>query len=631
MKTNAARCARILDKLDMPEGFGFILRTAGFDASEAELKRDLNYLKRLWKDMERRRKGGNGPRLLYAESDLLVRTVRDELSHEINRVVIDNDMALRRVSAFFKIAAPRATTKLHKYAGGMPIMHAFGIEEQLEMMHARDVPLPSGGRLVIDQTEALVAIDVNSGRSRSAKDAEQNAFETNMEAVDEICRQLRLRDQGGLVICDLIDMRASAHRKKVEQRFEERLGRDKAKSTILPISRFGILEMTRQRMRSSFEQQHFYTCPMCEGRGLVPRPDSVASRALLELSALLDFEKIARIELAVGSRVAGALIGVRRSTLGRIERRSGKPVDVMIREKMDPMRYALYAYDKNGNDIDLERLPKRKPKPKTVVWKDVAGDDDQWAADLRLEAEEAEAQQHVAAESADVSASREHEESLPAIAGEDVQVDGETGSGKKKRRRRRRKKGDAAVDASDVTSLDAASDEEASSSDSAADSDADSHTNDVATDPEVAGDGSEGGKKKRRRRRRRRRSDGDGPGEDSGMRGESRDEDSGDSSDGNGSGEGASQEELDADGSNSKGKKRRRRRKRGGGDGEAADATVEMKPASSSEDSGSSGSSKASSDDSPAKKKPRRRSLYGSSRRSLAPSEKAAIAKKKDN
>ncbi len=250
----------ILDQLDLPEGFGFILRTAGMDRTKTELKRDLAYLQRLWKDMERRLKAGGKPRLLYNESDLLVRSLRDFLTSDIEEVVIDNENALRRAARFMKIVSPRGSTRLVHYPGKTPIFHAFGVERQIALINAREVPLASGGRLVIDQTEALVAIDVNSGKSRDSRNSEENAYQTNIEAVDEICRQLRLRDMGGIVINDLIDMRRTEHRRDIEQRFRDRLKRDRAKTTIAHISEFGILEMTRQRMRPSHESLHFTEC-----------------------------------------------------------------------------------------------------------------------------------------------------------------------------------------------------------------------------------------------------------------------------------------------------------------------------------------------------------------------------------
>ncbi len=429
-KRKAAK--QILSQLELPEGFGFILRTAGFDRTKAELKRDLSYLARLWKDMESRRKGGNKPRLLYTESDLLVRSIRDLLTSEVSRVVIDSEPALKRVARFVKIAAPRSGAKLSHYTGTKPIFHAFGIESQINEIHAREVMLPSGGRLVIDQTEALVAIDVNSGKSRAARDAETNAFRTNMEAVDAICRQLRLRDLGGLVVNDLIDMRFHSHRKEVEARFNERLKRDRAKSSTAPISPFGLLEMTRQRMRGSMESQHFADCPMCHGRGLVKRPDSVAATALRDLAALLDHPKVHRAELVVNPRVASALLSTKRSSLTRIELISGKMLDVRVSESLPIDRVSFYAYDESGSDINIEKLkPAKRPQPAVVEWRDESSPDGSWAMDPLDEIDETTVQK-LAEEIARKAESAEHVE-LP--------VEGELDEGseafKKKRRRRR--------------------------------------------------------------------------------------------------------------------------------------------------------------------------------------------------
>jgi len=372
---------QILDTLELPDGFGFILRTAGFDRTKLELKRDLSYLQRLWKDMERRKATGKAPRLLYSESDLLVRTIRDALTNDIDEVVIDNEHALQRAGKFLKIVSPKSRTKLLHYRGKAPIFHAYGMEPQILQMHAREVPLPSGGRLVIDETEALVAIDVNSGRSRDARDAESNAFNTNMEAVDAISRHLRLRDLGGLVILDLIDMRMAKNRKDVETKFRDRLKRDRAKSTILPISEFGILEMTRQRMRGSHERVHFTDCPTCHGRGLVQKPTSVAGDALRELSAVLEHDKVFRVEMVVSPRVAGELLSQRRKALGRIERAAGKTVDVRVSETHAVDRITLYAYDASGTDIGLDRLNGRHAKPDVIEW-DLGPETEDWSSSL---------------------------------------------------------------------------------------------------------------------------------------------------------------------------------------------------------------------------------------------------------
>lgn len=349
---------QVLDQLDLPEGFGFILRTAGMERTKTELKRDLAYLKRLWSDMDKRQKGNKAPLALYAESDLLLRALRDLAGTEVTDIIIDDPGALARAERFIKIASPRSRPRLRQYTGRAPIFAAFGIEQQIHNIHSREVPLPSGGRLIFDETEALVAIDVNSGRSRGARDAETNAFNTNMEAADEICRQLRLRDMGGLVINDLIDMRHASNRKAVAERFAERLKRDRAKSTILPISEFGLLEMTRQRMRSSHERTHFAECSMCKGRGVIRRPDSVAAEALRDLSLVASHEKVARVEMVVSAQVASHLLSGRRKQLSRIERVSGVITEVRVSENMAAERFVLHAYDASNNDIDIDKLPK---------------------------------------------------------------------------------------------------------------------------------------------------------------------------------------------------------------------------------------------------------------------------------
>lgn len=437
----------VLDQLELPEGFGFIVRTAGMDRTKLELKRDLAYLMRLWKDMEARKTAGNKPRLLYSESDLLVRALRDMVGPEIEEIVIDNELALARAARFLKIVAPRSKTRLLQYQGQTPLFHAFGIEQQLAMIHAREVPLPSGGRLVIDETEALVAIDVNSGKMRDARDAETNAYRTNCEAVEEICRQLKLRDLGGIVINDLIDMRHASHRKDIEQRFRDRMKRDRSRSTLLPISEFGILEMTRQRMRGSHESVHFVDCPTCRGRGMVQKPDSIAADGLRNLAAMLDHDHVARVEMVVSPRVASELLSSRRKTLNKIERASGKHVDVRVSETVPVDRISFYAYDENGADIDLEKMPKSKTPSDMKVWEVTKEEGDAgWAADMKEEETPTESEL-TAAEQAEVEEMPAHpiefdvedgEVEMPAAGPGAGQAQGEGG---RKRRRRRRRRG----------------------------------------------------------------------------------------------------------------------------------------------------------------------------------------------
>ena len=422
---------KVLDGLSLPDGFGFILRTAGRGKGKMDLKRDLAYLQRLWKDLEKRRKtSGKGPRLLYAESDLLMRALRDFWTSDTSAIIIDEESALERAGRFMRIVSPRSSTKLLRYDRSMPLFHAYGIEEQIALTHSREVPLKSGGSLVIDETEAMIAIDVNSGRMRHHGDAETTAYRTNLEAVDEICRQIRLRDVGGLVLCDLIDMMSRSHRRTIEQRFRDRLKRDRAASKTLAISQFGIVEMTRQRQKQSVRSAHFAKCPQCAGRGVLKRPDSVADEAMRELAVLVGHERVSKVELVVSPRVASELLSRRRATLGRHEAQLGKPIDVRVSEDIPVDRVSFYAYDDAGADVDIHRLPTPQPPTNLSEWASTTRGDAHWAVDtLREEPEE-------------VPAELDGEFAEGDVAAIELSDAGEApDEGKKKRRRRRGSRG----------------------------------------------------------------------------------------------------------------------------------------------------------------------------------------------
>ena len=352
---------KILDGLNLPKGFGFILRTAGMGKGKLEIKRDIAYLIRLWKMIQKRIDTVGAPCPLYSESDLLVRTIRDILRSSITAIVVDSDSAYERIMSFLRIAAPRSSRKILRYDEARPIFHAFDIERQIEEVHSREVVLPSGGRLVIDQTEALVAIDVNSGKSRRAKSSEANAVNTNLEAADEICRQLRLRDLGGLVINDLIDMGRPANRRKVEQKFQENLERDRARSTVLPISKFGLMEMTRQRIRPSVLDSHYANCVHCSGRGHVKTTEEVAADATRHCGWLLHFENVRKIELTCSTAVGTYLLSNKRAELNKYESTTGKRIAVRISEEIATDRVVYYAYDDRGADIDQSSLQMSSP------------------------------------------------------------------------------------------------------------------------------------------------------------------------------------------------------------------------------------------------------------------------------
>jgi ribonuclease E len=453
---------KILDQLELPEGFGFILRTAGYDRTKAELKRDVGYLRRLWDQLEKRMSRVGAPSELYTEGDLLVRTIRDVVDDSIGSIVVNSDSGFERAKAFLDVIAPKSSPIVRHYDDAVPLFDAFGVEPQIDMIHAREVPLKSGGALVIDQTEAMVAIDVNSGRSRGAKDAESNAVSTNREAVDEIARQLRLRDQGGLVVCDLIDMRFARNRKEIEERLAANLAKDRARTTFLPISEFGLVEMTRQRIRPSIRSQYFTPCPVCQGIGEIRNPDSVASDAVRRAARYLAIEQVHRIELVCGFRVASAILAGQRRRMDALERQSGGRIDIRISDQIPGDRFDVYAYDDRNADLDLGRLPKIKtPDPA----------------------------------------------SLPTEILEPEESDGDDASPRSGGRRRRRRRKPAPADVVSIAmagGFDDFDDE---------DDDDEILTGDAADRDESDQEGEGGGRKRRRRRRRRR---GRGGAEDNG-------------------------------------------------------------------------------------------------------------------
>jgi ribonuclease E len=346
---------KILDELETPEGFGFIVRTAGMGRNKTELKRDLAYLTRLWKTIDKRRtqvKVGE----LYVESDLIIRTLRDLFSTDIDRVIIDHPAAAKRASDFLSIINPRAGSKVFVYDEPMPLFHRFGIEKQIDTIHARTVPMPGGGSLVIDQTEALVAIDVNSGRMRDNKDAETTAFKTNQEAVDEICRQLRLRDMGGVVVCDFIDMRDPKKRRIIESRFRDNLKNDRAKTKVLPINQFGILALTRQRMRPSLNSALFNTCVHCDGDGVIKNPESVVLHVMRRLALVIHRPEVVRVELAISPDVAFQLLNKKRKHLVLLEQKYNATVLVRVHGKTKIDEVEIIAYDERGGIVNVDTM-----------------------------------------------------------------------------------------------------------------------------------------------------------------------------------------------------------------------------------------------------------------------------------
>jgi ribonuclease E len=336
------RLRHILEGLKPPKDCGFIIRTAGVGKSKIEIERDLKYLTRLWENIDKKMKEP-APVELYTEGDLITRTVRDFYSADLDTIIVDNKDVARRIKEFIKISAPRTRNKVELYEDTIPLFHKYNVEREIELMYSRHVPLPSGGSLVIDSTEAVVAIDVNSGKFRDHSDAETTAFKTDMEAADEIPRQLRLRDLGGVIICDFIDLRYERHRRELEQRLYDHLKHDRAKTKVLRMSQFGIVEMTRQRMRPSLKRSIYFDCPHCHGTGLVKTPESMSLDVMRRLAIAANDKRVAQVILHVCSEVAFFLLNRKRQQLADLEHQIGKPITVRVDAELalDDMRLEL--------------------------------------------------------------------------------------------------------------------------------------------------------------------------------------------------------------------------------------------------------------------------------------------------
>lgn len=270
------RIRRILKDINPPGGMGYIARTAGVGRSKNEIARDIDYLLRLWKAILQRIRREESPATLYKESDLIIRTLRDVLNDSYDELIIDDYEEYQRARQFLDMIMPEFSKKIRYYPGPAPLFHKYELEQQIEQIQSRSVPLKSGGSIVIEQTEAMVSIDVNSGRYKEKSSLEETAYRTNLEATEEIVRQLKLRDLGGLVVCDFIDMMDAKHRSSLERSFREALREDRARIRVGRISRFSLIELTRQRQRESLKRSTYKQCPYCAGTGYVKMVESVS-------------------------------------------------------------------------------------------------------------------------------------------------------------------------------------------------------------------------------------------------------------------------------------------------------------------------------------------------------------------
>ncbi|HUQ68286.1 MAG TPA: Rne/Rng family ribonuclease, partial [Planctomycetaceae bacterium] len=344
---------RALIDLNPPPGLGFIIRTAGIDRSQADLQRDLNYLLRLWEVIVRRVKKHPAPVDIYEESDMIIRTIRDIYNGEVDRILIDEPRAYERAREFMKIVLPGNDDHIELFEGKDPLFNMYGIEQEITKMHSRHVPMPGGGSIVIDQTEALVAIDVNSGNYRADDDAEENAYRVNLRAVEEISRQLRLRDLGGVIVCDFIDMREERHRRGVERALFEAMQRDRARTKVLRISPFGLIEMTRQRIRPSLRRSVYEDCPCCHGTGQVKTAESMAIDVMRLLMTHANHPDVAKVTLDVHERVAAFLNNRKRRDITRMEEEYDAMVNINALANVSPEYLKFHCTNEMGVEVKV--------------------------------------------------------------------------------------------------------------------------------------------------------------------------------------------------------------------------------------------------------------------------------------
>jgi ribonuclease E len=341
----------IMIELNPPKGLGFIVRTAGVDRTKKEISRDLAYLLRLWKVIVRRMKRQSAPDCIYEESDIVIRTIRDIFTADVDAIHIDEPAAYERAKEFLQIVMPRYVSRLQLYEGREPLFHKYHLDEEITKIHQRKVPLKQGGSIVIDQTEALVAIDVNSGNFRAEDNAEETAYQMNLNAAKEIARQLRLRDLGGVIVNDFIDMRKERHRRGVERALRDAVRRDRARTKILRTSPFGLIEMTRQRIRPSLKRSVFDNCPTCAGTGFVKTPESMAIEVIRAINLASQEDGVSRISVTVNDEVANYLNNKKRRELATLEDEASITVQVLSQKGAAPEHLAIQCLDGNGREL----------------------------------------------------------------------------------------------------------------------------------------------------------------------------------------------------------------------------------------------------------------------------------------
>lgn len=353
---------QIIAGLNLPKNMSVIVRTAGLGKGADDLQNDLDHLLDIWKSIQEQNKKRPSPCLVHQEAGVVTRAVRDYLRDDIGEVWIDGENAYDEAANFIKAVMPTQLSKLRKYTDYEPMFARFGIERQIETAYQREVRLPSGGSIVIDQTEALVAIDINSSKSTKGSDVAETAYHTNLEAADEIARQLRLRDMGGLIVIDFIDMNDPRHQKDVEKRLIEATRHDRARVQFSEISKFGLMQMSRQRLRPSLEESTGYICPRCHGNGMIRDLRSLSLSIMRQIEQIALKERMGEIQAEVPTDIAAFLLNEKRESLVYLEQDSGARITILPHAHLESPNFSLHFNPDGFAPSSYERIADTEEK-----------------------------------------------------------------------------------------------------------------------------------------------------------------------------------------------------------------------------------------------------------------------------
>jgi ribonuclease E len=333
-----SKLRELMESFSLPEGIGYIIRTASAEITKTALQTDMRYLLKLWREIKRQGQDVKAGSLIYEEQDTVVRFLRDHFVPEIEEILVDTEESEEKVKQFIELLPTKQQeVKVRLHRGARPIFNQFNIEEQIESIYKPQVSLPSGGSIVINPTEALVAIDVNSGRTSKNDDFEDTIFLANMEAAEELTRQLRLRDLGGLIVVDFIDMRSKKNIREVERQVKQAMKRDKAKSDTSRISRFGLMQISRQKMGAPIERGSYQTCPHCQGRGVIRSVETQALVYLRRIQTGITKKKVGRVSCRLPLEVATYLLNKKRAELVELETNYKARIEIEADTTMLPM------------------------------------------------------------------------------------------------------------------------------------------------------------------------------------------------------------------------------------------------------------------------------------------------------